>query len=80
MKSDWERQILYDITIVTLNNSAYLHNIFIDIRNKLTKVEKESDRLGVSDEQTHMTIYKLDRQQKFTIYFGKLYLISCNNL
>ena len=65
---------------MTLNNSAYLHNIFIDIRNKLTKVEKESDRLGVSDEQTHMTIYKLDRQQKFTIYFGKLYLISCNNL
>ena len=39
MKSDWERQTLYDITILNLNNSAYLHNIFIDIGNKRTKVK-----------------------------------------
>ena len=32
-----------------LNNSAYLYNIFIDMENKLTKVEGESDKSGVSD-------------------------------
>ena len=32
-----------------LNNSAYLYNIFIDMENKLRKVEGESDKSGVSD-------------------------------
>ena len=32
-----------------LNNSAYLYNIFMDMENKLTKVEGESDKSGVSD-------------------------------
>ena len=47
------------------------HNIFIDIKNKLvvTKEEREGrrDKLRVWDYQIQTTVYKIDKQQGYTI-------------
>ena len=38
------------------------------------------DKLGVWDQQTHTTIYKIDKQQGPTVQHRELYSISCNKL
>ena len=38
------------------------------------------DKLGVWDQQIQSTIYKIDKQQGFTIQHREVYSIFCNNL
>ena len=40
----------------------------------------DRDKLGVWDKQIHTIIYKIDKQQEFTVEHKELYSISCNNL
>ena len=40
----------------------------------------ERDKLGIWNEQIHITIFKTDQQQGPTIQHRELYSIPCNNL
>ena len=53
-----------------------------DIENKLLFITGEGggDNLGVWDLQIHTTVYKIDKQQGFTVQHRELYSISCNNI
>ena len=57
-------------------------NRLIDKENQLPFITREGDgdKLGVWDLQIHTTVYKIDKQQRFTVQHRELYSISCNNI
>ena len=58
-------------------------NRLTDTENKFmaTKGERrQRDKLGVSDEQIHTTMYKTDEESGFTVEYRELNSVSCNNL
>ena len=72
--------------------SAFHHWVCHLAENRLTNLENEvidgitwrevcgGDRLGVWDWHVHTVIFKIDNQQRPTVYHRELCLIFCNNL
>ena len=62
------------------NEPIYKTKIDSDIEYKLMAAKsKRRDNLGAWDQQIHATKYKINKQERSTVYHRELYSVSSNN-